>query len=123
MHLSRVAAAGPRDSARSQSALSGSAGGVTPFPEHAETGDMVVLVMDQGFRPGRLLVPAAEFVLLEYQILKCRLVKLAFSQCPLWVWSPTVTGTSLPHEAALPSSGPSDCWNTRQEAELKSAPL
>lgn len=49
MHLSRVAAAGPRDSARSQSALSGSAGGVTPFPEHAETGDMVVLVMDQGF--------------------------------------------------------------------------
>lgn len=86
MHLSRVAAAGPRDSARSQSALSGSAGGVTPFPEHAETGDMVVLVMDQGFRPGRLLVPAAEFVLLEYQILKCRLVKAClFSVSPLGV--------------------------------------
>ena len=93
------------------SPLSGSADGVTPFSECTETGDAVILVREQIFRPDRVLIPT--WGIYFHRVTDSQ---ISFHQClhflyPLWLMFPAVTGTSLPHKASLPSVGPSDAGN------------
>ena len=56
-----MSAGGPCDpAAGARPPLSGRADSVVPFSEYTETGDVVILVMELGVCPGRVLIPTWE---------------------------------------------------------------
>lgn len=95
---------------RGSSPLSGSADGVTPFSEYTETGDMAILVREQIFCPDRVLIPTWGIYFHRVTDSQISFHQCLHFLCPLWLF-PAVTGTSVPHEAALPSVGASDAGN------------